>query len=56
MGAIIAQIGMSLLKSLLTEVFFKEVVLAGMKSAVKSSKNTLDDKIVASVDKAWNKK
>ena len=49
MASLVATIGMSLLKALVTEAFIKKVILAGLKRVAKSSKNTLDDEVVEAV-------
>ena len=56
MASIALGILASLGKALLTEMFFKKIMIIGLKAAVKSTKNTLDDEVVAQLDKAWNKK
>ena len=52
MASLVATIGMSLLKALVTEAFIKKVILAGLKRVAKSSKNTLDDEVVEAVESA----
>ena len=54
MASLVAKLGLSILKSLITEAFLKEIILAGLRLAAKSSKNTLDDQVVAAVEKAWD--
>ena len=45
-------IAFTVLKSLITEAIFKRLVLIALKALVKSTKNKLDDELVAPVAKA----
>jgi len=49
-------VGLSLLKSLLTEKFIKEIIVYLLKWLAQKSKNKVDDKIVVMIEKAMEDK
>ena len=55
MSSMLIGIFKSLFFSLLTEAVIKEIILFGLEEASKRSDNTIDDKLVETVKKAWRK-
>ena len=52
---LLAPIFKSLLLKLLTETFLKDVTIQALEEAAKLTDNNVDDELVESVKKAWNK-
>lgn len=52
---LLAPIFKSLLLKLLTETFLKDVAIQALEEAAKLTDNDVDDEMVKSVKKAWNK-
>jgi hypothetical protein len=56
MSSVFAALGVAILKRLITETFLSKVAIEILWALAKSSKNTLDDKIVRHVAEALNVK
>jgi hypothetical protein len=53
MGALISKIAWNLVLQLITEKFFKGILVSGMEAGAKSSKTDMDDKAVKYIKEAW---